>query len=141
MVMLFVAHVGRIRCLWAIGSECGPIGSESGSQLRFIWSQCGPSREMFVGLRDYVWGPLQVAGASSRQTNSFVMGGSNARGPGGMRATAIRCWHFAVPNITAPSIRSLSVISNDYGKRKIHRMLPANMVVGPYYLSTCARAA
>src|SRR2546426_12239881 len=65
-----------------------------------------------------------VAVASSRQTNSFVMGGSNARGPGGMRATAIRCWHFAVPNITAPSIRSLSVISNDYGKRKIHRMLP-----------------
>src|SRR2546425_2020295 len=65
-----------------------------------------------------------VAVASSRQTNAFVMGGSNARGPGGMRATAIKCWHFAVPNITAPSIRSLSVISNDYGKRKIHRMLP-----------------
>src|SRR2546426_9618609 len=65
-----------------------------------------------------------VAVASSRQTNSFVMGGSNARGPGGMRATASKCWHFAVPNITAPSIRSLSVISNDYGKRKIHRMLP-----------------
>src|SRR5712691_5162073 len=61
MVMLCVANVGRIRCLWAVCSECGPICSESGSQLRFIWSQCGPSREMFVGLRDYVWGPLHVA--------------------------------------------------------------------------------
>src|SRR2546427_5875332 len=71
-----------------------------------------------------------VVVASSRQTNSFVMGGSNARGPGGMRATAIKCWHFAVPNITAPSIRSLSVISNDYGKRKIHRMLPFDTAFG-----------
>src|SRR5712691_9116260 len=60
MVMLCVANVGRIRCLWAICSESGPICSESGSKLLFIWSQCGPSREMFVGLRDYVWGPLQL---------------------------------------------------------------------------------
>src|SRR5439155_19247491 len=49
---------------------------------------------------------------------------SSVRVPGGMRSTATRCWHFAVPSITGPSIRCLRVINSGYGKRKNHRMLP-----------------
>src|SRR5688572_19686658 len=66
------------------------------------------------------WGAVGL----SRRTNSSVMSDSNAREPGGMRATVTRCWPFVVPSITAPSIRYSSVISNGYGKRKNHRMLP-----------------
>ena len=40
-----------------------------------------------------------------------------------MRATATRCWRFAVPSITARSIRYLRAINSDYEKRKNGRML------------------
>ena len=65
-----------------------------------------------------------AAVGSSRRTNSFVTFGSNAQGPGGMRATATRCWHCAAPNITVPSSRYSSGISSGHGKRKNCRMLP-----------------
>src|SRR4051794_23389384 len=51
------------------------------------------------------------------------MCGSSAREPGGTRATAMRCWRFAAPSITAPSIGCSSVIDNACEKRKNHRML------------------
>src|SRR5438132_7873170 len=65
-----------------------------------------------------------AVGGSNRPTSSFVTCGSSVRVPGGMRSTATRCWHFAVPSITGPSIRCLRVINSGYGKRKNHRMLP-----------------
>src|SRR5205807_3054046 len=65
-----------------------------------------------------------AVGGSNRPTSSFVTCGSSVRVPGGMRSTATRCWHCAVPSITGPSIRCLRVINSGYGKRKNHRMLP-----------------
>src|SRR5438270_582644 len=67
-----------------------------------------------------------AVGGSNRPTSSFVTCGSSVRVPGGMRSTATRCWHCAVPSITGPSIRCLRVINSGYGKRKNHRMLPCN---------------
>jgi hypothetical protein len=52
------------------------------------------------------------SGESNRPTNSFAMYGSSAPGPGGMRSIATRCWHCAVPNITAPSIKCLGAINS-----------------------------
>lgn len=41
-----------------------------------------------------------------------------------MRSIAIRCWPFAAPSITAPSIRCLRGTNGVSGKRKNDRMLP-----------------
>src|SRR5205823_2135303 len=67
--------------------------------------------------------------ASNRPTSLFATYGSSVRVPGGMRSTATRCWHCAVPSITAPSIRCLRVINSVYGKRKNHRMLPIEQLL------------
>ena len=40
-----------------------------------------------------------------------------------MRLNSNQMLALRLPSITAPSIRYLSVINNDYGKRKNHRML------------------
>src|SRR5215471_11274452 len=69
-----------------------------------------------------------AVGGSNRPTSSFVTCGSSGRVPGGMRATATRCWPCAVPSITGPSIRCLRVINSGYGKRKNHRMLPLECI-------------
>src|SRR5881296_1435418 len=66
--------------------------------------------------------PLAVEGLN-RRTNSFVMCGSSALGHGGTSATAMRCWHFAAPSITGPSIGYLNAIDSDFERRKNHRML------------------
>jgi hypothetical protein len=66
--------------------------------------------------------PLAVVGLN-RRTNSFVMCGSSALGHGGTSATAMRCWHFAAPSITVPSIGYLNAIDSDFERRKNHRML------------------
>src|SRR6266446_5009632 len=66
--------------------------------------------------------PLAVVGLNHR-TNSFVMCGSSALGHGGTSATAMRCWHFAAPSITVPSIGYLNAIDSDFERRKNHRML------------------
>src|SRR5215217_3975457 len=66
--------------------------------------------------------PLAVVGLN-RRTNSFVMCGSSALGHGGTSATAMRCWHFAAPSITVPSIGYLNAIDSNFERRKNHRML------------------
>src|SRR5215217_8620163 len=66
--------------------------------------------------------PLAVVGLN-RRTNSFVMCGSSALGHGGTSATAMRCWHFAAPSITGPSLGYLNAIDSDCERRKNHRML------------------
>src|SRR6266436_1701605 len=66
--------------------------------------------------------PLAVVGLN-RRTNSFVMCDSSARGHGGTSATAMRCWHFAAPSITVPSIGYLNAIDSDFERHKNHRML------------------
>src|SRR5881296_525233 len=66
--------------------------------------------------------PLAVEGLN-RRTNSFVMCGSSALGHGGTSATAMRCWHFAAPSITGPSLGYLNAIDSDFERRKNHRML------------------
>src|SRR5215813_12456945 len=66
--------------------------------------------------------PLAVVGLN-RRTNSFVMCGSSALGHGGTSATAMRCWHFAAPSITGPSLGYLNAIDSDFERRKNHRML------------------
>jgi hypothetical protein len=66
--------------------------------------------------------PLAVVGLN-RRTNAFVMCGSSALGHGGTSATAMRCWHFAAPSITVPSIGYLNAIDSDFERRKNHRML------------------
>jgi hypothetical protein len=66
--------------------------------------------------------PLAVVGLN-RRTNSFVMCGSSALGHGGTSATAMRCWHFAAPSITVPSLGYLNAIDSDCERRKNHRML------------------
>ena len=73
------------------------------------------------------WGVV----ASNRPTNSFVMCGSSARGPGGMKPTAIRCWRCAVPSITAHWIRCLCGTNSGYGKRQNDRMLPSSSSRSP----------
>jgi hypothetical protein len=67
-----------------------------------------------------------AVGGANRPTSSLVTCGASVRVPGGMRSTTIRCWHFAVPSITGPSIRCLRVINSGYGKRKNDRRLPAS---------------
>src|SRR5215831_15896999 len=77
-------------------------------------------------IKSSVEGAIRWAvGGSNRRTNSFVMYGSSAPVPGGMRSTAITCERCAVPNITAHSIRCLCAISSDYGKCHI----PPDLVV------------
>src|SRR5712691_8630888 len=62
----------------------------------------------------------------NHQTSSFVMCASSALEPGGTRPTAMRCWRFAAPSITARSIGYSSGIGGAYEKRKNHRMLLVN---------------
>src|SRR4029434_6105810 len=66
--------------------------------------------------------PWAVVGLN-RRTNACVMCGASALGHGGTRATAMRCWHFAAPSITVPSIGSLHALDSDFERRKNHRML------------------
>src|SRR5436305_850928 len=64
-----------------------------------------------------------VAVALNRPTSSFVMYALSAQGRGGMSSTAIRCWRFAVPSITARSIECSSGIDSGYERHKNDRML------------------
>src|SRR5262249_46956733 len=65
-----------------------------------------------------------AAGASNRRTSLFVMCGSSARGRGGMKSTAIRCWHSDVPSITVHWSRCLDSTNSGFGNRQNDRMLP-----------------
>ena len=49
MVMLLVENVGRLECLWAIGTECGPICIECGSEVWPIGTECEPNRGDICG--------------------------------------------------------------------------------------------
>src|SRR5262245_51503549 len=46
-----------------------------------------------------------------------------------MKPTAIRCWHCAVPSITAPSLRCLRGINTRKQMRKNHLNLPMKLYV------------
>ena len=63
------------------------------------------------------------SGESNHRTSLSVMCGSSGQGRGGMRPTAMRCWCFAVPSITAPSIECSSSMGSAYEKRNNDRML------------------
>src|SRR5689334_14417371 len=52
------------------------------------------------------------------------MCGSSARGRGGMKPTAIRCWRFDVRSIMAHWTRCLCGTNSGCGKRQNDRMLP-----------------
>src|SRR5262245_15995577 len=61
--------------------------------------------------------------ASNPPTSSFVTCGSSARGPGGTRATATRCWPCAVRSTTVHWGRCLCGINNGNVAHKNHLML------------------
>src|SRR5712691_6883258 len=68
MVMLFVEHVGRIGCLWAICRECGPICRECGSEVPPICTECEPNQGDICGpegLRS--WATTGIAEEENRQ--------------------------------------------------------------------------
>jgi hypothetical protein len=134
------SDIGRIGLIGHKQELLGKVGAVLGG-LRRMQAQSDEAAKAMANCWDYLNAhrgrtyyrqlrrggyPLGRGGIES--SNKFmVMSGSSALVRGGMRSTAITCWHCAVPSITVPWIRCLDGTESGYGKCQNDRMLPYTM--------------
>ena len=114
--------LGKVSAGSAGSGVCSRRLTKRPKRLRTVWEYLDEPEGVPTLVNSAAEALRWAVGASNRPTSSFVMSGSNAQGRGGMRSTAIRCSHSAVPSITAHWIRCLCGTNSGYGKRQNDRI-------------------